>query len=407
VIAHQWTFTRQFRRHAFGWREQLPVQRVKEAVAEIKRAARTDPVLGAEGAVLFLERVSPALEQVDSSSGRIGTAVGRAIDDLEPLIAKAEVGADQRQAWLERLFDALQADEIPYIEELADRWGNLCASGEVASRWADELLPITRHVLEGPRHSRGYFKGPTACLSSLYAAGRHDELIALLANEDFWHYRKFAVQALAAVGRPEEAIQLAESLRSPWTPDSAVDRMCEQILLAVGDTDRAYAYGLSAHHRSTFAATFRAVAAAYPSKPKSQILQDLAATTPGDEGKWFAAAKDAGLYEEAIALARRSPCDPRTLARAARDFSTKEPSFAIESGLLALYWIGLGYGFELTGADVEMAYAGALDAAVAAGSSAQTQARIDELVAEAPSQWLKDVVPIIVKRRSPRPWTQS
>ena len=43
-----------------------------QAVAEIKKVAKKDPVLAAEGAVAFLERVSPALEHVDSSSGAIG-----------------------------------------------------------------------------------------------------------------------------------------------------------------------------------------------------------------------------------------------------------------------------------------------------------------------------------------------
>jgi hypothetical protein len=33
-----------------------------QAVAEIRKVARTDPALAAEGAVAFLERVSPALE---------------------------------------------------------------------------------------------------------------------------------------------------------------------------------------------------------------------------------------------------------------------------------------------------------------------------------------------------------
>src|SRR6266852_4299971 len=36
---------------------------------------------------------------------------------------------------------------------------------------------------------------------------------------------------------------------------------------------------------------------------------------PGDEDKWFAAAKEAGLYDEALALASASACDPRTLTR--------------------------------------------------------------------------------------------
>ncbi len=36
-------------------------------------------MVGGEGAVIFLEKLSPAIEQVDSSSGAIGTAVNNAI----------------------------------------------------------------------------------------------------------------------------------------------------------------------------------------------------------------------------------------------------------------------------------------------------------------------------------------
>jgi len=80
TLKHKWTFTSRFRRQAFGWRGSgTAVQRVKEAVAEIKAAARKDSLLGAEGAVLFFEKVSPALEHEDSSSGAIGTAVNNAV----------------------------------------------------------------------------------------------------------------------------------------------------------------------------------------------------------------------------------------------------------------------------------------------------------------------------------------
>jgi hypothetical protein len=30
-----------------------------------------------------------------------------------------------RERWLERLFDALQNDQMPYIERLGERWGEL------------------------------------------------------------------------------------------------------------------------------------------------------------------------------------------------------------------------------------------------------------------------------------------
>lgn len=72
---YKWQFTSRFRRHAFGWRSDTPVKRIKEAVLEIKQVARKEPVLAADGAIKFLEKLSPALEHVDSSSGAIGTAV--------------------------------------------------------------------------------------------------------------------------------------------------------------------------------------------------------------------------------------------------------------------------------------------------------------------------------------------
>jgi len=86
---HSWRFKARFRRHAFGWKSQPAIARLQEAVSEITRVARIDPILGAEGAVGLLERLSPALENVDSSSGAIGTAVNHAIAELVPVIVAA------------------------------------------------------------------------------------------------------------------------------------------------------------------------------------------------------------------------------------------------------------------------------------------------------------------------------
>ncbi len=202
---YEWQFKARFRRRAFGWKSQPAIKRVKEAVSEIKKVARKDSVLGAEGAVLFLEKLSPALEHVDSSSGAIGSAVNKAIEALVPIIAKAAVEAKTRDAWLERLFEAHAEDGIPYIESLADFWGELCASETVASSWADRLLWVTRMALGPDKDMRGHFHGVAACLSALYAAGRYDEVLDVLTAERFWHYRRWAVKALAAQGRKAEA----------------------------------------------------------------------------------------------------------------------------------------------------------------------------------------------------------
>lgn len=382
---HTWQFKSRFRRNAFGWRgSRRAIERIDEALAEIKAVARTDPNLAADGAVAFLERVSPALEQIDSSSGAIGSAVNRAIVELVAIIADAPAERLTREAWLDRLWAAHEADAIPYIETLADRWGELCASKEVASEWADRLIDITRMALSPDPKVRGYFHGASACFSAMFRAERYAEIIDLLKTEKFWHYAQWAVKAHAARGEKAEAIRYAESFRDRRTPDSAVDRVCEEILLSSGLIDEAYArYGRTANCRGTYLATFRAVSKRYPNKQSSEILADLAADTPGGEGKWFAAAKDAQLFDLALELARKSPCDPRTLARAARDFVAREPAFAVEAGLLALRWIVEGHGYDITGGDVLQAYSHTMRAAEASGTSAETSQRIELLVRHA------------------------
>jgi hypothetical protein len=380
--AHKWEFKARFRRHAFGWKSQPAITRVKQAVAEIKKVAKKDPALAAEGAVTFLERLSPALERVDSSSGSIGTAVGNAIAELVPIIVSAHVDAKTREGWLERLFEAHAADQIPYIERLADFWGELCASEELASAWADRLVAITRMALSPDKSLRGHFHGTSACLSALHRAGRFDDLIDILRVDAIWPYKCWAVKALAAQGKRAEALSYAEACRSPWASDHEIDSSCEQILLSSGMVDEAYTrYGVRANQGSTYLSTFRAVARKYPHKAAGEILGDLAKTTPGDEGKWFAAAKDAGLYDDALALASGSPCDPKTLTRAARDYTEKEPAFATGAGLLALYWLVQGYGYEITSADVWDAYRSTLAAAERHGSTAEVMPRIRKLVA--------------------------
>ena len=343
-------------------------------------------MLAAEGAVLFFEKLSPALEQVDSSSGAIGAAVNSAIAELVPVIAGAPVDDATRDAWLTRLYDAHAADRIPYIELLADHWGELCASKEMASRWADRLLGITAMALSPDKNLRGTYHGTTACLTALYRAERFDELVALVPSDTLWSYKRWVAKALAASGRRDEAIRYAEASRSPWASDLDIDAICEDVLLSSGRIEEAYArYGLRANQRTTYLATFRAVAKKYPHVPEATVLADLVKTTPGEEGKWFAAAKDAGLYDEAIALAKRTPCDPKTLARAARDHVEEKPEFAIAAGLLALHWIGEGFGYDITSAHVLEAYQAVMSAAERLGTSAEATARVRELVAKAPS----------------------
>ncbi len=381
--AHKWQFPSRIRPNAFSWRSSpTAVARIKDAVAEIRSVSRNDPATAAEGAVRLIERLSPALEHVNSSSGALGSAVSRAIEALVPIISAADVPVPVREKWLERLYEAHAADQMPYIENLADYWGELCVTPQLASAWADRMIDITRMALSPDKSLRGHYHGTSACLSALLRAGRYADIHSLLAHTDFWHYKLYAVKALAADGNPDEAIALAESLRGPWTPELAVDRLCERILLDTGRVDEAYRrFGLTAHVGGTYLATFREVAKTYPGAPREQILRDLVRRSPGNEGKWFTAAKELRLYDLALELVRDSPCDPKTLARAARDHAGREPAFAVGAALAALHWLTLGYGYEITALDVWSAYHAAVKAAENLGQVGEVQTIIHDLIA--------------------------
>lgn len=377
VPRHTWAFQPRFRANAFGWKSQPAITRVREAVAEIKKVAKKEPLLAAEGAVLFLERVSAAIAHVDGSSGSMGSAVNRAIEELVVVLANAPADVATREGWLERLCEAHQNDDIPYIERLGDHWGELCVTREIASRQADQLIGITRYALSRDPKLRGHFHGTTMCLGALYRAERYDEILELVEHERFWDYKRWAAKALAAMGRKSEAIRFAEASRGPWTSGADVARICEEILLSLGLVDEAFErYAAEANRAGTYLATYRAVARKYASKSPREVLERLVASTPGDEGKWFAAAKEAGLFVEAIGLASRTPCDPKTLARAARDHAESDPAFAIEAGMLALEGIEQGHGYEITSADVWTAYSGAKSAAERMGVGASVRARV-------------------------------
>jgi hypothetical protein len=130
------------------------------------------------------------------------------------------------------------------------------SSAAAVARIRDAVTEITNVGRKDP--VSGHYHGTTACLSALLHARRYEEIRAVLAYTDFWHYTCYGVKALAAEGKPDEAITLAEASRGPWTSDVSVDRLCERILLNAGRTEEAYRlYGLVTHRGGTHLATFR------------------------------------------------------------------------------------------------------------------------------------------------------
>ncbi|WP_028102836.1 hypothetical protein [Pseudoduganella violaceinigra] len=400
---HTWQFAKSFRRNAFGWNSDKPITRLKEALAEIKQMARAEPELAAEGGILLFEKLEPALSQVDSSSGGMGSAVSRAIDVLVPLIAKPKVSKQTRQRWLECLWKTLDEAGMGYLDRLADHWGELCASPDMASQWADKFLPGLKENWTAPKETYSYYKGCTPCLSCLYAAKRYDELLELLemSSLKWWYDRRWGAKAWLAKGEPAKAIEYAEATKTDSLDASAIPAFCETILLDSGHVEEAYArYAMAAASGTTNLAIFRSIRKKYPAMDSERILRDLAASKPGQEGKWFAAAKYAGLYDLAIELVQQSPTDPRTLIRAGEDFAQRQPEFALAASLAAISYIAQGYGYEITGAEVFSAWLAAANACKATGmSSEEVKFRLTAALPENPrnSAYIESTLAVVLR----------
>ena len=159
-------------RHSDGRVRISRVSGLKEAVTEIKKVDRVDPVTAGDGVVTLMERIWPAFQHIDTSSGALGGAVYWAQNELLPIAIEAPADRKTRDKWLDRLWQAIEDDGVNYLSPVEDRWGELCRSSEVASDWADRLLGLLRTAWSDSRPGN-YVRGSTVCLSSLLAASRH------------------------------------------------------------------------------------------------------------------------------------------------------------------------------------------------------------------------------------------
>ena len=271
------------------------IARMDKALAEIRAVAGRDAALAAEGAVVFVEKVFPAVRDAESSWGALGSAAYGAVEALVPIIAAAPVSDAVRTKWLDRLWEAIEVYDPRYLWPLGDHWGDLCVTPEFASRWADCHLPMLKDMADERRRGLGpYFTGASLCYSALFKAGRHNEILGLLEADPspVWLYLIWGGRVLAARQQVDDAIAYLETRLDERAPMGTLARFAEEVLLRAGRRAEAYTkYAVAANQANSRLATYRAIAKKYPEIEPDRLLRDLIDATPGEEGKWFATAK--------------------------------------------------------------------------------------------------------------------
>ena len=334
---HKWKFKSHFRLQAYGWKgTSLASKRMREAVSEIKKVSKRDPALAGEGVIELFYRLYPALMQIDSSSGALGTAMNKTIEALLPILIKADWDMNTRGKWLEKLYEAIVEDGWGTFDNLRDYWGAICVYPGLAHLWADQFIPEVKYAWTTEGSS--FTVGSDMCLSCLLYTERYDELHNLLKLQrtTFWSYNKFWAKALLKQGKPEEALGYAQQILTQDRTNNdkpQIDEFCESTLIKMGRIEEAYEkYGLSIPSYGTYLNIYRGICKKYPTIDKKKILLDCMSRT-SEKGKWFASAKSAGFLDVALECANSSGANPDVLLRACRDFGEKDVEFAVQVGI--------------------------------------------------------------------------
>lgn len=378
---HKWEFKSGMRASAYSWKSSAKaIERLKSASSEIRAVARFDPLAAAEGVIALAQRIWPAFEHIDTSSGALGSAVRRTLEELLPVLIEAPADEKTRAKWLDQLREAIEDDGVDYLAPIADRFGQIAAYPSLMNLHADRDLDMIAAAWSD--HVR-FIHLPTSklTLSCLLEAGRYDELLALLARQKthLWFDEKFGAEALLRQGRENDSLAYAEALlqsdRRPWGYQD-IAQFCEGILVSQGREEEAYLrFGLPSASGNTYLAIWRDLVKRYPDLDARRILGDLI-DSHGSKGKWFAAAKTAKYLDLALDCAAHPDAAPATLIRAARDFVFKEPTFAAQVGLHAIAHLLAGRGYDPNPLDIDEAVTHVMAASARAG---QEQAVLREL----------------------------
>jgi len=386
---HKWAFKAGMRAGAYSWRSSAKAAaRLKTASSEIRAVARSEPVVASEGVIALAECIWPAFEYIDTSSGALGDAVGKTLDELLPVLIDAPADEKTREKWLERLREAIEADGVDYLAPISACFGKIAAYPALMKRHADrELKPLRSAWSERDRYV--FFPAANLTLSCLLEAGRYEELLELLSLKKslLWFDAQYGAEALLRQGREAEALDYAEGLlydRYRVWGRHEIARFCEGILLRQGRTEDAYQrFGLPNAAGNTYVAMWRDLVKHYPDRDRRAILEDLIATH-GAPGKWFATAKTAGFLDVALACAADIDAAPATLIRAARDFQSKEPAFAAQVALQALHHLVHGRGYEPSIVDVDDAFEYLMAAAAQCSAHSWAYEQASHLVTNTP-----------------------
>jgi hypothetical protein len=144
-VTHKWAFKPGMRAGAYSWKSSAKaIDRLKSASTEKRAVARADPTAAAEGVFALAQRIWPAFEHIDTSSGALGNAVRRTARRFAADPDRSTGDEKTRAKWLEQLREAIEDDGVDYVAPIADRFGQIAAYLALMNLHADCNLDVIR-----------------------------------------------------------------------------------------------------------------------------------------------------------------------------------------------------------------------------------------------------------------------
>jgi hypothetical protein len=175
----------------------------------------------------------------------------------------------------------------------------------------------------------------------------------------------------------------------------------EEILLNAGRTEEAYErYAFLRPFRMTGLATLSALRKRYPDISPERILNDLIDADPGNERRYFAAARKIGMVSLALEIAEKHNVEPKTLTTACKDYLEKDVELSLRFGCMALQRYADGYGYEPELPDIRRCYEFVCMAAERAGKRDEINRKLQQMAMNDKSK--RKMVASVVHTQHPR-----
>jgi hypothetical protein len=147
-------------------------------------------------------------------------------------------------------------------------------------------------------------------------------------------------------------------------------------------------------------ATLSALRKRYPDISPERILNDLIDADPGNERRYFAAARKIGMVSLALEIAEKHNVEPKTLTTACKDYLEKDVELSLRFGCMALQRYADGYGYEPELPDVLRCYEFVCMAAERAGKRDEINRKLQQMAMNDKSK--RKMVASVVHTQHPR-----